>query len=188
MGFMEWVAGFSLPDNEEECNLLRTAETDPKPVQWDSTNSKCQFYIPTDEARLGMSKCTAEQMFDMSNNTCSEKVVDTACGAGMYRPSEGAQCVVAPQSEFEQETLVAMGECGANVTTNGSHSWSNGSCSLNCNEDFSLNEDGDACVPLEEFSNRMRKFSDRDAMILVILVVLMYMYRKEIKKQFTHLK
>jgi len=76
MGLFEWIKSFSLPKTEEECNALLTDDTDPKPVQWDSTASKCKFFVPTDEALLGMAKCSAEQMFDMSNNTCSAKRVD----------------------------------------------------------------------------------------------------------------
>jgi len=190
MGIVEWVKKFSLPKTEEECNALRTAEADAKPVQWNvNGDNKCGFFVPTDEVRLGMSKCSAEQMFDMSNNTCGPKVIDNSCGAGMYRASEGGECVDAPTGTFDKDTLVSMGECGGMTTENGSHSWMDGSCSLSCNEGFNLNTDGISCDTTEEetegFNNRMRNLSDRDVMILGILVGLIYMYRKEIKKAFS---
>jgi len=188
MGFVEWIGGFSLPKTEDECNALRTAETDAKPVQWDSTASKCKFFVPTDEARLGMANCTATQMFDMSNNTCSAKV--PTCDDGMYY--DGTDCVDAPSSVFDQATLVAMGACGAKVTENGTHSWTDGACSLSCNDSFSLNDAGDTCAAVteetdgssEEFTN-VRKLSDREQkhlFILLALVVLMYVYRKQLKQ------
>ena len=196
MGLSEWIAGFSLPKTEDECISLRTAETDAKPVQWNVTDEKCTFFVQTDEARLGMSNCTADQMFDMSNNTCGAQVVDSSCGAGMYRPSEGADCVDAPSSVFDQAALVSMGECGAMTsladdgsTVTGTHSWSNDACSLSCNEGFTLNDAGDLCVPVEEeFTNRMRNLSDRDIMILLVLVALMYVYRKQLKQALQKVK
>ena len=204
MGFLDWVSGFSLPDNEAGCNALRTADTDPKPVQWNSIYKKCGFFVPTDEARLGMSKCTAGQMFDMSNNTCSEAVVDQSCGTGMFRPNEGDDCIAVPSSQFDQAALLSMGECGAKTslasdgtTVTGIHSWIDGSCSLSCNEGFTLNETGDlcsadcpdgqeldsngVCQDISGFTNK-RGLSDRDVMILIILVVLIYIYRNDIKQ------
>ena len=189
MGFLEWIAGFTLPKTEDECNALRTDEAGPKPVQW--TDDKCTFFVPTDEARLGMSNCTAGQMFDMSNNTCGAKVTDSSCGVGKYRASEEGECVDAPATTFNQESLVTMGaamtECGGMVVEDGTgtHSWTDGACSLSCNEGYSLNDDGTVCAPseeTEEFTNRIRKLSDRDVMLLIILVILMYKYRKEIKQ------
>jgi len=228
---MEWISGFSLPDNESECNALRTGD-DPKPVQW--IDDKCSFFIPTDEARLGMSKCTAEQMFDMSNNTCSEKVVDTACGADMYRASEGTECVAAPVNELSfvdsgeaygsgkvmsiMEKMVGKPETHTRDDENGNlidicprnnSFFINGSCKA-CPSEAPFNQEEDMCVctdttmafdPLtnsciastddstddstEAFSNRKRNLSDRDILMLIIIVGLMYRYRKEIKKAFS---
>ena len=194
MGFMEWVSEFSLPGTESECNALKTGN-DPKPVQWDAVADKCSFFVSTDEARLGMSNCTAGQMFDMSNNTCSEKVVDTSCGAGMYRATEDGECISVPSGNFDQATLVTMGECGGMTTENGTHSWVDNACSLSCNEGYTLNSDGTVCEAkteaeteaetddsTEAFSNIMRNLSDRDILMLIVIVGLMYRYRKEIKK------
>ena len=100
MGFIEWMGGFSLPDNESDCTALRTDESDAKPVQWNSIDEKCEFFKYSDEARLGMSQCTAEQMFDMSNNTCGENVADNSCPVGSYRDTDDGDCVAAPVNEL----------------------------------------------------------------------------------------
>ena len=209
MGFIEWVKSFSLPDNESECNALRTGD-DPKPVQW--TDGKCNFFVPTDDARLGMSKCTAEQIFDMSNNTCSEKVIDTACVAGQYRANEGGDCIAAPVNELafvnsgeaygpgKVINIIKMITGGDNKNCGDKVFFLNGQCK-NCPAEAPYSEEQDMCVcadtamsfdpdtntcvaSTEVFSNR-GNLSDRDILMLVIIVGLMYRYRKEIKKAFS---
>ena len=211
MGIGEWFAGFSLPKTEDECNALRTAETDAAPVQW--IDSKCKFYNYSDEARLGMSTCSSGQIFDPNTNICSEQVEDTACPIGQYRPIEGETCIAIPPSTFDQAALSTMADCSTKVIDNGTMGWSNGACNImGCNDGFTSNgviceancpdvqerdpfdgackdkcldgqerdpNDG-VCKDIPAFTNR--QFSERELMILIILVVLMYMYRKELKK------
>ena len=227
MGFIEWVSRFSLPDNKKDCIALRTAETDAKPVQWNSTDEKCSFFVPTDEARVGMSTCTAGQMFDMSNNTCSEKVVDTSCSVGMYRATEGSECVDSPVNELsfidsgeaygpgkvkeilkrivgDEESRMSVDENGTatDICPQNNSFFIGGQCKA-CPTEAPYSEEQDMCVCTEEnmffdpdtntcvaadgFMNR-RELSDRDVMLLVILVVLMYMYRKELKKALCKIK
>ena len=158
----------SLPDNEEDCTALRTDGSNPKPVQWNSTDKKCKLFKYSDETRLGMSNCTAVQMFDMSNNTCSDKLVDTSCEVGMYRASEGSDCIKVPDS------------CGV-----GMYRASEGSNCIKVPDSSADESTGDKNT--EGFTNKA-KLSNRDVMILIILVVLMCMYRKELKQALSKLK